>query len=302
MEKQYFYENDYYYSFFTEGGVEYKFFAFNWNYDIKSQLEFVHKHAINELSIGNTSESNVEKIIDFIKKNEITVYTLLLQNLTLKNIDFLHDFQTIKNLTVVAEVDKRFNFNELIKLQKLELFMGKYFTLEDVNKNVTTLRLHKANLKSSIGFAQLKHVKNLNISQSTLTEINGLEGLKNIEALDISYFPKLKNIEPIKWCQKLKHLKIKNCKSIIDWGALSENNSLKTIIIENCAKIKSLEFLKNINIEEVCLIDTQIEDGNVSWLLGKNIKKINFPVHKHYDLKYEELLEYQQKIGQRKHY
>lgn len=300
MEKQYFYENDYYYSYYTKGEVEYKFFFFEEDKNIKSQLEFVKKHSINEINLVDISEKNVNKIINFIIENEIFLYSLHLQQLTLNDIDFLQHFQTIENLTIVVEVNKRFNFNVLKKLRKLELFMGKYFLFEDISKNISILKLHKVNSKCSMGFSELKPVKDLDIFQSTLTEINGLKDLKNVESLNLRYVPKLNNIEPIKEYKKLKHLRIKNCKNITDWEIIGKIGSLKTITIDSCGKIESLDFLENIDLMEFYLVDTQVEDGNVSWLLNKKITRIDFPVYKHYNITPEELWEYQRKIGQRK--
>jgi hypothetical protein len=157
------------------------------------------------------------------------------------------------------------------KLKYLNIYLGKYYSLENINKNISSLIIH----------------------QSTLTEIEQIGTLSELRKLDIQYFPKLNNVFQIIKCKNLEHLGLKNCKSIVDWNTIKNCKLLNSFFIENCGTIPTIQFLKNLNINYLRIVNTKVQDGKVKWLLKKEIEHLNFPVEKYYDITIEELGKYQ---------
>jgi protein phosphatase 1 regulatory subunit 7 len=158
-----------------------------------------------------------------------------------------------------------------------------------------SLTLHKLKIKQSTEFQLLANLSDLSISQSSLSEINGLSELKKLKTVSLRYFSKLENIEPLVKCGQLTGVQFQNCKKVVDWNNLENLSNLEILILENCGLINSIKWLKKIPIQKIYLIgDTNIQDGDMKWLLERqHIISLNFPVHKNYNLKPEELWAYQ---------
>jgi hypothetical protein len=301
MDEQYFYDYDkeLFYRITTEQGKEIRFFGFNFEKDIMSQLEFVQKQKINAISIVRATESDTNNILNIFKNKKIKLYELSLYNLTLNNIDFLLDFITLENLKIVVETKKRFDFNKLTNLKKLELYAGKYFKTEDINQKVVSLYLHKVNFNFFHKVDALNNIETLSIAQSALPEMKGVENLTKLKSLSLSYCPKLEHIKSMNECNYLKYFTIRNCKNITDWNTISLISSLESLVVENCGTLPDIEFLDSTNIQELRLINTEIANGKMKWLLNKNFKYLNFPVYKHYDIQASDLWKYQEDKGLR---
>jgi hypothetical protein len=301
MENDFYYGDKYYYENRIEEGITFKLFIFDFKQDIKEQLDFVLNHSINGLSINKTTEDNLKSILDFVLINNITLKVLNLSNLTLSNLDFLYQFTSLEKLVLIVEAQCTFDFSKLKNLTSLELFYNKFlhsfFTLE----NLQSLTLHKLKIKHSSEFQLLKKLRVLNISQSSLTEITEFSNLKELKTIELRYFPKLDKIEPLTNCSQIENLYFQNCKKITDWNCIEKVLNLKSITFENCGLIPSVKWLKKLPLKNFRLIgDTNVLDGNLKWLLQiKDIQYLNFPVNKHYNLKTEELWEYQKENKQR---
>jgi hypothetical protein len=254
----------------TKDGKNYRFFNFNPQIKLNAQIDFILKNKVNEIRFSKTEEKFIFETFGLLKNTYANIKSIIFDDIIIKDLDFLIDFQNIERLFVVTKIKNSFDFNKLKKLKYLIIYMGKYFSLENINKNIISLTMH----------------------QSTITEIEEIGKLSELKELGIMYFPKLKNISSIIKCMKLEYLGIKNCKSITTWNEIKNCKSLNNFFIENCGTIPTIQFLKDLNINKLRIVNTKIEDGKVKWLLKKELEINNFPVYKSYDIVPEELWEY----------
>ena len=125
--------------------------------------------------------------------------------------------------------------------------------------------------------SNFKKLKSLALDFLRLTNLDGLNGLKQLESLAIIECQKLSCIKGIKDLSSLKVLSISICNNLIDLTPLNNLSALEYLSLE----CKSLSSLKELSIKNLKILnfayETRIKDKDITPLYNfENLKHISF--------------------------
>ena len=134
-----------------------------------------------------------------------------------------------------------------------------------------TLDRFKPNANGLRDVARYKNLRALSLSGGTLSSLTGIESLASLRFLGLFYMRKLKSVAELSCSSppNLKSFTMANCRSITGLEALDNLERLETLAFKKCSAIRSLRFLSRLpNLREVFLYGTEVEDGDMSPLVG----------------------------------
>lgn len=217
----------------------------------------------------------------------------------LDNIDFLKNVKSIRGFILVDELKNTeglgsikdveylqleriktgFDFSEF---KNLKVFRGrwgkKYLNMRSArNLQVLSLRGYVTTTNSLVELAQLPHLKELELSSSSINTLDGLDLSKTVNVLSLHYIPKLRDISALgRMKSALKAIHFENCINIESYGSLAECKSLNSIQIEKSAPIESLSFIRELpSLEKLSFVKTRLIDPDSEpYRRNKSIKKV----------------------------
>lgn len=271
--------------------------SFEFENDIALIVDSLKKNDIDSITIntfGNSYQINFEnfKYLTFVKELSIDSGSYI-------NIDNLYLLENLESLWLNND-----NYGEEIDLSKFKSLRKLIVSNSCKNlkgifnlTNLMTLKLQKFNEIDLTKFNLMEKLTSLELVQSNIYSLNGIEKMKNLKCLTLFYSSKLKCIEKINHLCGLEYLEIRNCKKIENYDMLKKLKNLKRLAIYDCSPINNLTFinyLKKLNF--VGLINTNVVDGDIEPLIlienhgytnkknfnyynknGLDIKKLNSP-------------------------
>ncbi|MGG8495191.1 hypothetical protein ACQY1Q_02135 [Tenacibaculum sp. TC6] len=206
-----------------------------YGYDIE---DFKHLNSIpvKNVNFASVEEEDVHKIVNQLTK---------VSHLGLEDCGAL-DFSSFTNLKSLGYTwyKNTIGLDKMTTLERLSISK-----LNTKNKNLEYLR-------------KLTELKELNIFQSTLTSLIGIEDLK-LKKLMLAHLPKLENLNSFKGNMNVETLDITNCKGL-DVNLLPKCfPNVKNLTIENQGEIATIEpLLKELaKLEKISVAGkTKIED------------------------------------------
>lgn len=161
--------------------------------------------------------------------------------------------------------DLRISWNKKI------INIEKCFNLEELS-----LSNYKPKTKNLDQITYLKNLNELTIVQSNIQSLEGIEGLNSLTTLNLYYLKNLVSLEAICELQStLEKIEIQNCPNIKSYEALKNLTQLSSLSIDRSSEISNLKFVKQlINLSYIYIGDTDVEDGNLSYL--ERIKNVEF--------------------------
>ena len=221
----------------------------------------------------------------------------------LKDLSFLKNYPFVKGLAVgyAHSIDVS-AISELQRLKFIGLFGSKqpidfsvFRELEEIRvewhpkmvfpkRSTRMKRLYMSGYKpKSKDFHELPDYPNLQeleIIQSPVHSLAGLERFKKLKRLELSYLTKLESIADLK-SASLQFLHLDTCKKISDHAHVKNLRNLRILRFGNCGSMPSLDFLKQMpKLEELTFVDTNVEDGDLSACL--RLERVGFLNKKHY--------------------
>ena len=203
-----------------------------------------------------------ENDLSFIEKLD-NIYGVEIYSWKITDLKSLHSIPEIGYLAFQVELNRVFD---------LSLF-----------RQLDTLKCnYSAKLR---GFDKLEELKHLNLSNyphETLSELEHMTILEELlltsrtlkrlscgafnflRCIDLSMCSNLESIEQLDHCTQLEELEISDCPKLNKFTELPKN--LKSLIIENCGSIESLDFIEDHpSLERVLIIgNTSIASGDLS--------------------------------------
>lgn len=232
-------------------------------FDLKS-IEFLGELIeIKALFIGDDVEiRNFESIVNLTNLEYLTYYN---NRLSLNLIDLI----SLKILGIGY-------WNELIMVAKL------YPQLEILN-----LRNFKPKEKNLECLEFAKNVKELDIIQSNLESLHGLEHFYKLSKAHFSYVPTLEDIRTLN-PPRLVLLEFDSCKRIKNFEEVSKFKTLEILEIINCGTIPNLLFLDSMpKLRRFKFVKTNVLDGNLSPTL--RLESVHTLGKRHYSHRPEQL-------------
>jgi len=267
----------------------YKFYKYNLDLDETFNTDDVNLYGIDGLLVNGEGEW-----LDLSKLREFAhIRALSLNQERYTSIKTLQTFVDIEYFRILDLCDGVIPFDKFQKLYSAEVnYNHKTCQLLFYNSSIEFLRLHNYKQKSPEDLIKLKTLKELELEQCKIEDLNFLVQLPRLKCLRVSYNNNLKFIEGIVKNKKIKGIEIQSCKKIEDWEALSRAYQLEYILLEDCGEIESLTFLEGLpNLKVVRLVgNTKVKDGKLKSIIEKeNMEYAGVPIFKHYDIKLDDL-------------
>lgn len=259
--------------------------------------------------------ARLDEYIAYYKKNRSYGFTAArVFGFTGNDVNFLRETPGLKVLSLQEEMDDISGLQGLRELEWL-LFSGSpqildlsyfpnlsafYATWSPKITNLCECRKLEELLlgkfrPSGRSFSELScatSVKRLWIRTSPVKSLSGIEGMTNLNSLELSYFSKLESVEPLLALRgQLVELELDSCKKIKDWGTLGQMASLTKLQLSRLGSIPSLRFIETLReLEFISFVDTNIEDGDLSVLLElPKLTYAGFFNKKNFSHKFEEV-------------
>lgn len=224
-----------------------------------NQLESVYIYPSSDIHIiGLSTLYSLENL----KHLEFQFFTNW-ESLTEETLD-LNKFKKLKSFTSVWN-NKIINLSSCVSLEKLQIRLYPKLDCQEVR--------------------ELINLKYLQIMESKIKNLNGIENLQHLKSLIIGHCRQLENIDNIGKCLSLESIHIEKCAKLLDVNILSQ--SLKKITLD---KVSNLKFLYDCpNVERLFFNDNR--DGNMDPIIDNRIKEVYFYPAKrpHYQYSEKEL-------------
>lgn len=205
-----------------------------------------------------------------------------------EGVESIECLPNLRHLELGKPLESRINFAKLHTLKSFA--MEGCSGLEMVFKCAWLEKLSLPKLKSiDLRFlSDLEALRSLSISN---TSLNSLEGIPNIESINLAYAPKLESLTPLSNCTNLKIINLEKCMRIRDISTIENLADLETLRMDNCGEIESLRPLLRLKqLTNLSFIEsTKILDGDIACLLeSASLKFLNYANRKHYNIRCKE--------------
>lgn len=184
-----------------------------------------------------------------------------------------------------AEVD----YLRLPHLESLSVNGAKgHLHLESV-KNLRRLNLGQGQpISRTLAALDTSALETLDLCQSTLRSLKGLEPARHLQKLSISHCRALTDISALSaLCGTLSSLEIESCGQITDFSALHDLTNLEELTLYGTNNLPNLSFLKGMKKLRSLRFTMNVLDGDLS--LCQTIPFVFCRNRKHYNLKNEDL-------------
>ncbi|MFB7142238.1 hypothetical protein ACFCYN_21665 [Gottfriedia sp. NPDC056225] len=261
---------------------------------------------------GLTIESNrLDEYINYINENSVKSIFIYYMQYDLTNVSFLTECPTLESITINAPIN---DFKGLYEMANLKELILSHDLADSINfSRLSMLKLLILSLKQnpqklsyltnlerlvildykpkSRNLKDLPLFRNLTeieLVKSNITSINGIEKFENLSKIEFHYLSKLEDIKNIHtFSNKLKELRMENCKRIIFEDYLSCLKELEALALVKCGNLSSIKFIRNMNkLRDFIFPGTDVLDGDVSPCFG--LEYVHFTNKKHFNHKENE--------------
>jgi hypothetical protein len=233
------------------------------------------------------------------------------QDYKLQNIDFLADYPNIEHLSISDGVKDISAIHSLHNLKSLlisgkkreidfshfpllkELIVEWCPLLSNMDKckclESLTLRGYNPKTKDCSNLPNVTWVERLELVQSTVCTLNGLEKFHKLKKLEFYYCSKLESLCCLESSnESLTYLFFDHCKSITNHEYVTNLSHLYTLAYNDCGVIPSIRFIKKMaSLKDIRFVGTDITDGDMTPCIG--LKYAAFSNKKHFSHTMEEI-------------
>ena len=228
----------------------------------------------------------------------------------LENVGFLeeHNFFTtvtigedINNISAVHYVKDIQTLSLSIDKQSVDLTKFPHLTKCSINWNNNIVGLDKENeiklliiwqfKPKSKNFEGLKgciKIESLEITESNIQSLNGIEKLKQLNHLETYYVRNLKNLKGLEKLPYLKNLWLNNCPNLEGYETdLRCLKHLEQLRLNRCGDLPSLQFIQSLpKLKTISFVGTNVVDGNMTPTL--ELEYAGYDNKRHYSHKMKE--------------
>jgi len=240
----------------------------------------------------------------FVKNNFDGVAVTTSHNYRRQDIDFLSDFPEVKQLSVsdgIGEIkaihhltnltflmlsgkNRKVDFGSFPVLTNLISDWSPNFLNMDSCKQLSQLTFHHYTPKSKdfSSLANVPWVKRLEITQSPIKTLNGLDKFNQLEELEMNYCGKLETLCCLKESKAtLLSSRFNHCKSIQNHEYVVHLNHLNTLGYSYGGTIPSIKFIEKMrSLKNFLFVGTDVSDGDISPCVG--LEYAGFTDKKHF--------------------
>lgn len=251
------------------------------NENAQESIQYIQAHQIKSVDITYDYE---EAQIDFLSECP-TVEFLSLEGSSVKDISGIYYLKTLKAL-VINDTSRSLavDFSQLTSLERIigtlppkAVGIGSLTNLKELL--IWDYKPKGKNLKE---IADLKALEDIDLTNSNITSLEGIQGLTKLRNLALFRMRALTNIEAIQHLsENLTSLQIEGAKNVQDFSSIRSVQSLEYLTLNNCGMIPSIRFIRQLpHLKGIQFWDSTIVDGDVSPCI--ELEYIHFTNKKHY--------------------
>lgn len=257
-------------------------------YNVQESIQYIQTNQIKRAEITYGYE---ESQIDFLSECP-SIESLSLQGPNVKNLSGLYHLKALKDLSIDDAIPSlTIDFRQLTTLEEI------YGTLPPKAEAISSLiHLKKMQIwgykpkgKNLKEFTDLKALEDLELINSNITSLEGIQGLKRLSRLALFRMRALTDIEAIQHLsENLTKLQIEFAKKIEDFSPIGKIQSLESLSLNDCGTIPSIRFTKHLpRLRSLVFAESTIVDGDVSPCIG--LEYVYFTEKKHYSHRLKEV-------------
>jgi len=217
--------------------------------------------------------------LDFSNISFSSITTLTVHNFSFFSNNTVPEFQNVEEV-IIGKDNAACNINLLLlpKVQSLTILKwhNKIVFMGENHIEHLIVWTYASSIEASFkALIVFKSIKSLELNQPLISTFNGIEEFLMLENLEVNHAKNLKDIGSIAKLHKLNNVMFLSCKKIYDFSNIS---NCKRLVISQCLRMKSLDFVKGLEgLEELVILNTKIDDSDVSICKEKSLKvcKIN---------------------------
>lgn len=272
-----------------------------------------------------------EEVIEFLREREIDCLLIsYLNNLSSTDTEFLKCLPWLKRITIIKSDIDLSGLNFVSNIEELIIEVNNSFPFDFSNLKKLRLldikwtrdragfaechSLHSLYLKNfnqaNLGeISQLKVLKSLTLVKSTITSLESIDEMNNLERLSIGYCSKLEEFQLLSRCwqikdlemfnlpklttlefmknMKLEKLSIEDCKNIVNNSSIFNISSLRYLSYIKSGSFSTLKPIEGLpNLIGFVFGSTPIADGDIKPLLKlKNLKNVYYADNEGFNMK-----------------
>jgi hypothetical protein len=192
-----------------------------------------------------------------------------------KSLDSLVNFTGLRQISFAMPVGK-FDFSCFPHLQQVGGVWTKGWS--GLEKCHELLRFRVSQFKGTISdIPNLATLERIDLIQTTIVSLAGLEHATKLAVLEISHANKLRSIQAIaEVAATLNRLVFDKCKAIEDVGALRHLSNVTWLSITDCGQISSIDFLDGMDrLHTFITVGTKILSGDLKPVLdNKSLRHV----------------------------
>jgi hypothetical protein len=233
-------------------------------HSIMESIEFINDHSINQVKVNDFEYTD----LNFLNECP-SIENLSIHNHFLKDLSGIYGLTKLRVLAINDTTTKvEFRINELKNLEELYGTLPKKTVgINELNK-IKHVQLwgYKPKSRNLNEFNNLKSLNVLEITQSSLDTLVGIEGIVNLRRFGLYYLRTLADITALKEVKApITELFFENCKRIVDFSPIHSLKELENLKILACGDITSLNFVQKLtNLKSLVFPETNIIDENLS--------------------------------------
>lgn len=189
---------------------------------------------------------------------------------------------TLKNLKKLTCENKNiiFDYSRFNNLEELYVHYHKKSQHFSTLSSLKVLMLHSFSDQDCSALREFKRLEKLFLTGASVENLDGLEGLVNLQVFKLSYSSKVFDVTPAFKIPKLSLLHIEECKNIRDISLSEDNHSIEDLFV---SEVDSLSFISQMKGLQK-LKFWSLKDGQLAPIIEKNppLDEVDFYPNKRY--------------------
>ena len=241
-------------------------------------IDYINQNQIRSITINPTFFK--VKTLDFFKYiPNIEALYLLQDDLNIPCIEFLENLKILRMNNGKGILD----LSKFKNLGILGFTHGKNIMNVSLCKKLFWIWIDKYKKDDLYELRDLLELQYLNLYQSSIVSLTGIENLRELRFIRLDNMPKLESLRGLTQnLTCLQSLDIYGAKRLIDYSDITTLKSLTNLDLRKTGDIQSINFVKDfINLKKITL-GLKVLDGNMSILKGiQSVGFINYPHYNH---------------------
>lgn len=194
---------------------------------------------------------------------------LTIQNSEMIDISGVSTLGRLRYLQISGATKQPLDLANFPLLRELRVQWWPKLLFGDTLASLRTLSLsHYASASEDLtGLPEIPALDDLNLVQSRMTALSGIERFPKIRRLTVAYFTRLVDLSPLAAFADgiLEILEFQNCPKLASHERVRGIRSLRRLAFNRCGEIPSLSFLNDLQaLEDFSFVDTNIVDGDLT--------------------------------------